>query len=62
MTATLLFRMVLRKFSEINNNKSIFSQYNIFCNYEYKFFSLRFDLFSIITKKSIKSGTMWPML
>ena len=35
MATTLLFRMVLRKFSEINNNKPIFSQYNIFCNYEY---------------------------
>ena len=32
------FRMVLRKFSEITNNKPIFSQYNIFYNYEYFFF------------------------
>ena len=35
MAPALLFGMVLRKFSEINNNKAIFSQYNIFCNEEY---------------------------
>ena len=51
MARTLFFRMVLRKFSEITNNKPIFSQYNIFYNYEYFFFSLRFDLFSIIAKE-----------
>ena len=50
MARTLFFRMVLRKFSEIINNKPIFSQYNIFYNYEYFFFNLRFDLFSIIAK------------
>ena len=44
MARTLFFRMVLRKFSEINNNKPIFSQYNMFYKYKY-------DLFSIITKK-----------
>ena len=41
------FRMVLRKFSEITDNKPIFSQYNI----NISFFNLRFDLFSIIAKK-----------
>ena len=51
MARTLFSRMVLRKFSEITNNKPIFSQYNIFYNYEYFFFSLRFDLFSIIAKE-----------
>ena len=38
MTRTLYFRMVLRKFSEITNDKPIFSQYNVFYNYEYFFF------------------------
>ena len=45
MAITLFFRMVLRKFSVITNNKPIFSQYNI------SFSNLRFDLFSIIAKK-----------
>ena len=43
--------MVLRKFSEITNNKPIFSQYNIFYDYEYFFFQSW-------PKKSIKLGTM----
>ena len=43
--------MVLRKFSEITSNKSIFSQYNIFYKYKYFFFQSCFDLFSIIAKK-----------
>ena len=51
MARTLFFRMVFRKFSEIIKNKPIFSQYNIFYNYECFFFSLRFDLFSIIAKE-----------
>ena len=42
MARTLLFHMVLRKFSEITNNKPIFSQYNIFYNYEYFFFQSAF--------------------
>ena len=48
--------MVSRKFSEIKNKPS-FSQYNIFYNYEFftilwiSFFSLCFDLFSIIAKE-----------
>ena len=37
----LFFGMVLRKFSEITN-KPIFSQYNIFYNYEYFFFQSAF--------------------
>ena len=42
MARTLFFRMVLRKFSEITNNKPILSQYNIFYNYEYFFFQSMF--------------------
>ena len=42
MAGTLFFRMVLRKFSEITNNETIFSQYNIFYNYEYFFFQSAF--------------------
>ena len=42
MTRTLFFHIVLRKFSEITNNKPIFSQYNIFYNYEYFFFQSAF--------------------
>ena len=38
MARTLFFLMVLRKLSEITNNKPIFSQYNIFYNYEYFLF------------------------
>ena len=34
--------MVLRKFSKITNNKLVFSQYNIFYNYEYVFFQSAF--------------------
>ena len=41
MARTLSFRMVLRKSSEITN-KPIFSQYNIFYNYEYFFFQSAF--------------------
>ena len=36
------FRMVLWKFSEITNNKAIFSQCSIFYNYEYLFFQSTF--------------------
>ena len=42
MARTLFFRMVLKKFSEITNNKPIFSQCNIFYNYEYFFFQSAF--------------------
>ena len=48
MTRTLFSCMVLRKFLEITNNKPNFSQ----CNINVSFFNLRFDLFSIIAKKS----------
>ena len=51
MARTLFFCIVLRKFSEITNNKAIFSQYNIFYKYKYLFFNLRFNIFSIIAKK-----------
>ena len=42
MARTLFSGMVLRKFSEITNNKPISTQYNIFCNYEYFFFQSAF--------------------
>ena len=35
--ARTFFGMVLKKFSEIINSKPIFSQYNVFYNYEYFF-------------------------
>ena len=40
--ARTFFRMVFRKFSEITKSKPIFSQYNIFYNYEYFFFQSAF--------------------
>ena len=43
MAKTLFLCMVLRKFSEITNNQQIFSQCNIFYNYEYLFFRLLFN-------------------
>ena len=42
MARTLFFRMVLRKYSEIINNKPNFTQYNIFYNFEYFFFQSAF--------------------
>ena len=42
MDRTLFFCMVFRKSSEITNNKPIFSQYNIFYNYEYFFIQSAF--------------------
>ena len=42
LARTSFFRMVLRKFSEITNNKPIFSQYSIFYNYKYFFFQSAF--------------------
>ena len=43
---------LLRKSSEITNNKPTFTQYNIFFTImNISFFSLRFDLFSIIAKE-----------
>ena len=61
MARTLFFRMVLRKFSEITNNKPIFSQYNIFYNYEYFLFQstyISFFSFQSLPKKSIRLGKM----
>ena len=37
MARTLFFCMVLRKFPKITNDKPIFTQHNIFYNYEYFF-------------------------
>ena len=42
MARALFFCMVIRKFSEITNNKPIFSQNNVFYNYEYFFFQSAF--------------------
>ena len=42
MVRTLFFHLVLRKSSEITNNRPIFIQYNISCNYEYFFFESAF--------------------
>ena len=57
MVSTLFFRMVLRKFSEITNNKPIFSYYNTFHRYKYFFFQPAFwSLFNHCQKKLIKSG------
>ena len=42
MARTLFFCMVLRKSSEITNNKQILSQYNIFDNDEYFFLQSTF--------------------
>ena len=43
--------LVLRRFSEITNNKPIFSQCNILTNTNIPFFNLPVDLISIIAKK-----------
>ena len=51
MARTLFFRMGFRKFSEITNNKPVFTQYNIFYNYEYFFFQSAFWSLLIITKE-----------
>ena len=53
MARTLFFGMGLRKFSEITNNKPIFSQYNVFYNYEYFFFFISVLIYAL--KKSIIS-------
>ena len=50
LTRTLFFRMVLRKFSEITNNKFLVSTV-FFTIMNISLFSLRFDLFSVITKE-----------
>ena len=50
MARTVFFRMVFRKFSEITKSKPIFSTiFSAIMNIS--FFSLRFDLFSIIAKE-----------
>ena len=47
MDRTSFFRMVLRNFSEITDNQPIFSQHNVFYNYEYFFFqSVIWSLFN----------------
>ena len=51
MARTLFIRMVLRKLSEITNNKPILISTIFFTIMNISFFSLRFDLFSIIAKE-----------
>ena len=51
MAITLFFRMVLRKLSKITNNKPILISTIFFTVMSISFFSLRFDLFSIIAKE-----------
>ena len=51
MAITLFFRMVLRKLSKITNNKHILISTIFFTVMSISFFSLRFDLFSIIVKE-----------
>ena len=60
MTRTLFFRMVLRKFSEITNNKPILVRAIFFTIMNISFFSRRFDLFLIIAKevKQIKNNVV----
>ena len=49
---TLFFRMVLRKFSEITNNKPVLVSTIFFMIMNISLFNLRFDLFLIITKEA----------
>ena len=58
MARTLHFRMMLRKLSEITNDKPVLISTILFTIMYISFFNLRFDLFLIIAKKSMKSGTM----
>ena len=51
MARTLFFRMVLKKLSEITNNKPILISTIFFTIMNISFFNLRFDLFSIIAKE-----------
>ena len=51
MARILFFSIVLRKLSEISNNKPILISTIFFTIMNISFFSLRFDLFSIIAKK-----------
>ena len=61
MTRTLFFRMVFRKFSEITKNKPIFSQYNIFYNYEYFFFQSAFWSLFNHRQRSQSNQEQWSM-
>ena len=51
MARTLFFCMVLRKLSEITNNRPILISTIFFTIMNISFFNLRFDLFSFIAKK-----------
>ena len=51
MAKTLFFGRLLRKFSEITNNKPIFSQYNVF--YKYKFFFFQSAFWSLSNHRQI---------
>ena len=51
MARTLFFRMVLRKLSEITNNKPILISTIFFTIMSISFFNLCFNLFSFIAKE-----------
>ena len=51
MARTLFFHMVFRKFSEITKNKQILVSKISFTINNISFFSLHFDLFSVIAKE-----------
>ena len=51
MTRISFFHMVLRKFSEITSNNQFLVSTIFFTSENISFFSLCFDLFSIIAKK-----------
>ena len=51
MTRILIYYMVLRKFSEITNNKPFLVSKIFFTIMNISFFNLPFDLFSIMTKE-----------
>ena len=61
MTKTLFFRMVLRKFSEITNNKLVFSQCNIFYNYKYLFFQSAFWYLLNRHQRSQSNQEQWSL-
>ena len=51
MARTLFFCMVLRKLSEITNNRPILINTIFFTIMNISFFNIRFDIFSIIAKE-----------
>ena len=63
MAGILFSHSVLRNFIENSYNKPIFSQYHVFYKYKHFFFQPGFlILFQSSPEKSIKSGTVQPVL